>query len=230
MKKGPMPFLNIPVSTANIVYHVSFVALLVGAALVLLSATALVWSNSIRESDAARRLANLETTSAQANAEVLQARAEVVDANRHLAQANTAAAAAEKEAAQARESDKSVAVVVGREITAENCGLFINFVKTVSKGRVVVEAILSDPEALHFARQISAMLTSAGYDVGENFGSPTLLGQAPVGVEMKIRSMDEQPVYAGSLQKGLEFIGIDTSGSLDTTAGESVVIFVGAKR
>jgi hypothetical protein len=121
------------------------------------------------------------------------------------------------------------ATASGREITPENVGLFINFVKTVSKGRIVIEAIASNSEATHFARQIAAMLKSAGYDVEENYGSPTLLGPPPVGVGMIIRSMDEQPPYAGSLQRGLEFIGIATTGSLDTTAGDSVMIFVGSK-
>jgi hypothetical protein len=225
MKKKPMSLLTIPASTAEAVYHVSLIVLLAGIGLVFLAAIAVFWSGSIRDRALTERLANLDHTRAQADAEVLKAKAEVIEANRRAA-----AATADKEAAEIRlANDKPMAPVSGREITAENCGLFINYVSSVAKGRVVVEAISSNPEATHFAGQLSAMLKSAGYDVKENYGSPTLLGAAPVGVQMKIRSMEEQPVYAGALQKGLEFIGIDTSGSLDTTAGDSVMIFVGSK-
>ena len=40
--------------------------------------------------------------------------------------------------------------------------------------------------------------------------------------------MSSRP-YAGTLQRGLEFIGIETSGSLDDTAADVVIIFVGTK-
>jgi hypothetical protein len=92
-----------------------------------------------------------------------------------------------------------------------------------------VEAISTDAEAATFAHQVSDMLNGAGYTVAENFGSKVLLGNPPTGVEMRIRSMDDQPVYAGALQKGLEFIGIPTSGNLDNSAADSVIIFIGTK-
>jgi hypothetical protein len=230
MKEKPMSLLTVSASTADAVYHASLIILLAGTGLVFLSALALLWSGSVRDRDRMQRLAILETTGAQANAGFLKAKAEVAEANRQTAQAHAIAAAAENEVSQAKlANDQSPESTSGRQITAENCGLFINYVTNVAKGRVVLEAISSNREATHFAGQISAMLKSAGYEVQENYGSPTLLGLAPVGVQMKIRSMEDQPVYAGSLQKGLEFIGIDTSGSLDSTAGDSVMIFVGTK-
>ncbi len=54
-------------------------------------------------------------------------------------------------------------------------------------------------------------------------------GSPPTGIEIKIRSMDDQPLYAGTLQKALEFIGLSTSGALDDMAGDSVMLFVGTK-
>ena len=231
MTKKLMALFSIPASTANLIYNISFVSLVVGAALVLISATALVWSSSIRERDASERLALVETADARAAATTAKkAEADLTEATRLLAQANANAAAAEKEAAAAKlQTQKEQAPTSGRVISMDNRELFIDFVKTVGKGRVVTEAISSDPEAVSFTHQVSDMLTGAGYTVVENIGSHVLLGNPPVGVEMRIRSMEEQPPYAGSLQKGLEFIGIPTSGSLDSTAGDSVIIFIGTK-
>ena len=230
MKKEPMPLLNSTVATANLVYQVSLIVLLVGAGLVLASAIALIWSNTIRERDTNARLAGTGDINAQAHAEVLKAEAEVAAARKEVIAANTAAANVEKEIADVKQPGNSAkGVLAGRQLTVENCGLFINFVKTVSKGRVVIQAISTNTEATQFAKQISDMLGSAGYDVTENFGSTSLLGDQPVGVQMKIRSMAEQPVYAGSLQRGLEFIGIDTSGALDASAADAVILFIGSK-
>ena len=230
MKKEHMPLSTSTVAMANTVYHVSLIILLVGAGLVLVSAIALIWSNAIRERDTTARLAGLGEVNAQAHAEVVKAEAEVAAAHQEVIAATTATANVVKEIDELKLPGASAkSVVAGRQITLENCGLFINFVKTVSKGRVVIQAISTNAEATQFAKQISDMLGSAGYDVTENFGSTTLLGDQPVGVQMKIRSMEEQPVYAGSLQRGLEFIGIDTAGALDASAADAVILFIGSK-
>ena len=226
--------LSIPVSTANAIYYVSFITLLIGALVVLLSVATLAWSNSIRERDAAERLAQDESNDARTAQEAAKkAQADLAEATKLLAQADANAAAAQKEAAEAKaklqEGTAGAPAPGGREITLDNRELFIDFVKTVPKGRVVVEAISSDVDAVAFAHEVSDMLTGAGYTVVENFGSRVLLGAPPTGVEMRIRTMEDQPVYAGALQKGLEFIGIPTSGNLDNSAGDSVIIFVGTK-
>ncbi len=226
-----MSLFTIPVATANLIYHISFIALLAGTAVVMISATALVWTSSIRDRDASERLANVEADDARIEAAAAKkAQADLAEATRLLAQANATAAAAQKEAAEAKaQSQNQPATSSGRQVTLDNRELFIDFVKTVPKGRVVVEAISTDAEAVNFAHQVSDMLTGAGYIAVENYGSRELLGSPPNGVEMRIRSMDDQPVYAGALQKGLEFIGIPTSGNLDNTAGDSVIIFIGTK-
>jgi len=229
MNKKPMPLLNASASTANFVYQISLIVLLLGTGLVLISAIALIWSTSIRERETTEQLASVDGIRARADAEVAEAKAEVAAANKQVVEAKAAAATAEKELANAQQAGGAKPAIAGRQVTVENCGLFINFVKTVSKGRVEVQAISSNPEATQFAKQICDMLKSAGYDAVENFGSTTLLGEQPVGVQMKIRSMDDQPMYAGALQRGLEFVGIATSGALDVAAGDSVIIFVGSK-
>ncbi len=224
-----MPLLTATVSTANTVYQVSLIVLLVGAALVVVSAIAMIASNSIRERELNDRLASLADAAAKAKAEVQKANAEVATAHQQVIAAQTAEVKLEKEISDMKGGGALKPVLAGRQVTVENCGLFINFVKTAPKGRVVVEAISSNEEASQFAKQISDMVKSAGYDVTENFGSATLLGDQPVGVQMKIRSMEEQPAYAGSLQRGLEFIGINTTGALDASAGDEVVLYIGSK-
>jgi hypothetical protein len=228
--KKPMPPSALPASTADLVHWLSLVALLAGAAVVLLAAIGLVWSGGVRERAAAQRMAELDAAKANASVELAKVRGELAGANERAVRAEALVQAAKKESILPKEPTQAMqAIAPGREISADNAGIFINFVKTVAKGRVVVQAIASNTEATHYAAEVTAMLRSAGYDVDQNFGSVTLLGQPPVGVQMKIRSMEEQPMYAGTLQKGLEFIGIDTTGVLDAAAGDSVIIFVGDK-
>jgi hypothetical protein len=57
MKKRPMLLFNLSASSANVVYHVSLIALFIGTALALVSAVTLLWSGSIRERALAERLA-----------------------------------------------------------------------------------------------------------------------------------------------------------------------------
>ena len=219
---------------ADLVYNLSFITLLIATVVVLLSAGALVWSSGVREKDVEDRIAQVKAADTRAADDAAKkAQADLAEATHLLAQANANAAAAQKEAAEAKAQNAKAPVTAsstsGRQITLDNRELFIDFVKTVSKGHVVVEAISTDAEAVTFAHQVADMLNGAGYEVAENIGSKVLLGAPPTGVEMRIRSMDEQPVYAGALQKGLEFIGIPTSGNLDSTAADSVIIFIGTK-
>ena len=230
MKKKSMSLFALPVSTANLIYNISFIALLIGAVMVLASASALIWSSQVRDQDATDRIAALASAEAQAHAAMEKAQADLAESTRQLTQANAARADAEKEAAAVKaEPSKAAQPIAGRTITLDNRELFIDFVKTVSKGKVVVQAITSDPEASRYAHQVADMLQGAGYGVVENYGSAVLLGNAPVGVEMRIQSMEAQPLYAGSLQKGLEFVGIPTSGALDPAAADAVIIFIGSK-
>jgi hypothetical protein len=218
--KRSMSLFDVPLSTANSIYNLSFVVLLGGIALVLISTVSLIWSGMIKERYASETIAQNEAAAAQANAALQKAKADAAEASRQLTQAKAAATALEQETPKT--------LPTGREIPPEKRDLFKAFVKDSSKGKVFIGSVSADSEAANYARQISEMLTGAGYTVVDK---TDLLPpeESPVGVHIRIKSMAEQPIYAGSLQKGLESIGIDTAGELDDAAEDSVLIIVGSK-
>jgi hypothetical protein len=116
-----------------------------------------------------------------------------------------------------------------REVTPMARDQFKTFVKSFTKGRVFIDCVTSSPEAAYYAGEISDLLKDAGYIVEQKSTSPSTSDYAPSGVQMKIKSLAEQPVYAGTLQRGLEYIGINTTGELDDAAEDSVLIYVGTK-
>ena len=74
------------------------------------------------------------------------------------------------------------------------------------------------------------MLTDAGYLVVPKDGPTIPIQNTTLGVHIRIRSMSHQPAYAGSLQKGLEYIGIDTAGELDdANAGKRPAAHAGCR-
>ena len=229
--KAPMSLFDVPLSTADSIYHLAVVVLVGGIALVLISTVSIIWSGVVRERYAAQRLAQNEAAIAQANLALKKAREQAADADNLLAQAKVEAAALEKQQqAAAAAFATSAASSGGREITLEKRDLFKLFVRDFSKGRVFVGCTAeSDPEAANFTKELEQMLTDAGYQVVPKIGPANPADTATTGVHIRIRSMANQPLYAGSLQKGLEAIGIETAGELDDAAEDSVLILVGGK-
>jgi hypothetical protein len=206
---------------ANAVYNFSLIVLILGIVLVVFSAGALVWSGTIKEREASQKLANDEIAIAQSKAALELAKADLAETNKRLAES-------EKEGSEAKfEETKLKSAASWREITPEQRDLFAAFVKDFPKGKVLIDTVVANPEAANYARQMSDMLKGVGYTVVEKYSTADAAGPPPVGIQMKIKSMDEQPVYAGSLQKALEYIDIDTAGSLDDRAENAVLIFVG---
>jgi hypothetical protein len=175
----------------------------------------------MKERHASQRLANDEIAIAQSKAALKVAKADLAETNKRLVEA-------EKEGSEAKfEETKLKSAASWREITPEQRDLFAAFAKDFPKGKVLIDTVVANPEAANYARQLSDMLKEVGYTVVEKYSSAVPSGPPPVGIQMKIRSMAEQPVYAGSLQKALEYIDIDTAGSLDDRAENAVLIFVG---
>jgi hypothetical protein len=228
--KRLMPTVDVPLSLANTIYNLSIIVLIGGSALVFCSAIGMVWSSVVRERHAvAEKAASIEVIRAQANAAVERAKADAAEANTQLALAN-AAVAAQKAAADAKVgTDKPGPPGSYREITAEARDQFKTFVKSFAKGRVFMDCVTTNPESTYYAGEISDMLKDAGYIVEQKSTSTLSAADAPSGVQMKIKSLAEQPVYAGTLQRGLEYIGINTTGELDDAAEDSVLIYVGNK-
>jgi hypothetical protein len=236
---------NISLNTANVIYTGANILLIGGAVLSVIGAFTVFWAGGIRERFADERISSNEAVAqtakgdaAKANREAAEATARAEEAKRNAAdvglqaaQANERAAHLEKDAAQAHlETEKLKALVSWREILPENKERFRMLTKNLLKGQVIVSSIAGNSEAANFARQISEMLKSSGYNVSENFASEmTFGGTPPTGVILKVKSADAVPLYAGPLQQSLKDIGIDSPGNIDGMAGDSVVIFVGNK-
>ena len=146
---------------------------------VLISALTLLWSGlHPGKTIWSSRLANLETTNAQANDEVAKAHADLIDARQQLTVANGATAKAEKEAARCQARRQACRRNLGPANHRRELWPVHQFCpRTVLKGKIILETNSSDAEAVSFARQMADMLKSAGYDIDENFGSPDAPGQ-----------------------------------------------------
>lgn len=220
-----MSLFDVPLSTANSVYNLSVVVLVGGIALVMISMLSMVWSTVVKERYSAQRIAQNEAAVAQANLALQKAREDAMAASKLLTEAQATAAQLEKE----REQSPATPTPAGRSVSPERRELFKLFVKDFSKGRVLIGCTQSDPEAVNYMKQLSEMLSAAGYTVVPKNGAMIPIQNSTLGVHVRIRSMGQQPSYAGSLQKGLEYIGIETAGELDDAAEDAVLILVGSR-
>ena len=216
-----MSLFNVPLSTANSVYNLSVVILVGGIALVFISLLSMLWSSVVKQKYAEQRIAQNEAAVSQAREALLKAREDAAAASKLLTAAKEAAADLQKQ----REESPAF---TGREISADKRDLFKLFVRDFSKGRILIACTSDNPEAENYMKQLAEMLDSAGYTVVPKTG-PTIPIPNSRGVHIRIRSMAQQPAYAGSLQKGLEYIGVDTAGELDDAAEDAVLILVGSK-
>jgi hypothetical protein len=229
--KRIMPTFDVPLSLANSIYNLSITVLIGGTALVFFSALGVIWSGIVKERHAEEKPANINPVTSQANIALEKAKAELADAKQQLALANAATVSAQKEAADSRkEMERLKTLGSWRVITPDAREQFKTFTKTFAKGTVFLDSVRTNPEAADYAGQISDLLKDAGYTVVEKSTSTMVRPEdAPLGVQMKIKNLAAQPAYAGTLQRGLEYIGIVTTGELDDAAEDSVLIFVGNK-
>jgi hypothetical protein len=225
-----MPTFDVPLSLANSIYNLSITVLIGGTALVFFSALGVIWSSIVKERLADEKAAHTELITTQANAALQKANAELAEAKKELALATTATTTARTGTAGTQPVvDKVRPPGSYREITPEARDQFLTFVKTFAKGRVFMDWVQTNPEAADYAGQIADLLKEAGYTVVNKSTSTLTMADAPSGVIMKIKSMYAQPPYAGTLQRGMEYIGINSTGELDDAAEDSVLIFIGNK-
>jgi len=229
--KRLMTTFDVPLPLANSIYNLSLTVLIGGSVLVLFSALALLWSGMIKDRHATEDTTKLQSAANQASATLEKTKAELTETTKQLADAKAAVAAALKSAKGTPSAaiEKPRAPGSYREITPEAREQFVTFVKTFAKGKVFLDWVGANPEATDYAGQISDLLKEAGYTVDVKSTSTTTVADAPIGVQMKIKNIYTQPSYAGTLQRGLEYISINPTGELDDAAEDAVLIFVGNK-
>jgi hypothetical protein len=144
-----MPLLAISNSSANSIYSLSGIVLVVGAVLTLLGTIGAIWSSGIRERFADERIATNEAQTAKANADAAHA-------NEHAAQL-------EKEAAEAQLKLEDLRrQVAPRQVNRE---VFLSLIKGQPKAPVELVYLRDDPECFDVAQQIWRLLQDAGWQV-----------------------------------------------------------------
>lgn len=96
------------------------------------------------------------------------------------------------------------------------------------KGDVEVQITAGDAEAQQFAAEIGQLLQSAGWTIQNQ--SSAVFSPAPTGLIVQVRDRDQQPMYAGVLQRALDKIGITAKGNYNPDVPPGVTrIIVGRK-
>jgi hypothetical protein len=96
------------------------------------------------------------------------------------------------------------------------------------KGDVEVQITAGDAEAQQFAAEIGQLLQSAGWTIQHQ--SSAVFSPAPTGLILQVRDRDQQPMYAGVLQRALDKIGIAARGGYNPDVPPGVTrLIVGRK-
>lgn len=94
------------------------------------------------------------------------------------------------------------------------------------KGKVGVWVTTGDPEAYTFASQLWNALKDAGFDVGSQLTPFTTYGPPPVGATIQIRDKDNEPPFAGAIQRALEDAGIKPGAEVSLFCPDANVVCI----
>ncbi|HEX8072890.1 MAG TPA: hypothetical protein VF546_23290 [Pyrinomonadaceae bacterium] len=149
---------------------------------------------------------NLELRSGVANLEIeaANARAEQQRIQTELAKQQIRAANAEAALLKLKEEIKD------RDLTAEQRGRLLEFLRANPRGTVRLAIPLNNAEAMSFALILSGALKEGGWnvtDIGQIAGV-----QFVPGLSLVVESAEESPSYAGVLQRALGLIGLPAEG------------------
>jgi hypothetical protein len=145
--------------------------------------------------------------------EKLETSTTIAALNRDRAELDKARADAQNAAAQATSQLSALRTAIEergpRTITAQRAKLVALLSPSrIPKPKIVVNSLLTDPEAAQFGEMIIDALRAAGYTVSEAAFGNRSLGYSRPGAFMWVRSLKNQPKGAGSLQVAFKRIGI----------------------
>ena len=177
------------------------------------------------EQDKAQRLAQLEAELAKARqsdeaktVRVTQLEKDIAAAQRVIQENADRIAKMDAELTRTRQAAEEAKAVAGkleaeqkpRAITPEQRLTFLEAVRGQSRGPVIVSAIFFNSETHEFGKQITKLLTDAGFTLLEdeplNFFTT---GRPPSGVRIGFKSESNEPAHVATLLKGFRAIGLD---------------------
>jgi hypothetical protein len=123
-------------------------------------------------------------------------------------------------------------VTPDRTITEEDRAKFISLIKGVPSGNVEVWVNGSaGAETIDYAEEIRQMVGACGYNVGRQCAMGFGTGIIPKGVYVGIKTITNQPPFAGAIQRALIAIGINAKGyeKSDIKDNQTMEIYVGQK-
>lgn len=100
-----------------------------------------------------------------------------------------------------------------RVLTDTQRGQLITFLQGKLKGRVVIKAGVTAPDARAYAEELRGVLVQEGWTV--RIDNAMFAGPNTVGVWITVKDADKAPIAAGLLQNALKAAGIDARGQHD---------------
>lgn len=163
--------LDLSLPTANVLFGLSNIALIVGTVLALVGTIGIFWTTGIRDRYADERISNNE--------------AQTATANRGAAEATERANALAKEAEHERlERLKLEAEIAPRRLTREQHEAIATALNRFAGRRVMVTSYSLDAESAILTKQVIEALQAAGLKVADGTSSLMQMGAFYVGIHV----------------------------------------------
>jgi hypothetical protein len=193
--------LDISLSTANTLFGLANLILVLGTVFVLAGTIGAIWTSSIKERYADERISGNEATTASARADAERARADAAKANESteiLRQSNLALQAdVERERAARLKLEGKIAP---RHLSDGQKAALLAALKAFKGQKIDVVCLLGDSEGKAFALEFDAIFRAAGWDDGGGSGinQAVIDPPEPVGIEV---TLNQAEVQAGRVPK-----------------------------
>lgn len=229
-----MPLMTISEDAAGIIQTVSNVALIIGSILALLGTIGVFWSQGVLSRYGAERQSQHELKIEEAKGDAAKAQESAANATIESDKLKVVVAEAELKRAQAeRELLELKERLAPRAISTEQKQQFSDFVKDAAKGKVRINALVGDNEAVAFAQTLKALLSDNGFTVDEVIGGFMSAGAPVSGIQLRIKSAAAPPAHSGTLQQGLKHIGVTAPAQVEAPElpmeGDTVRVYVYGK-
>ena len=187
---------------------IPIVGALIGGMFVLASVKVNDRITELTQQENEQRISRSETVATTANTKMLETQARLEEAKKGLEELKDTQAP--------------------RVISVQEQQAFLNFVASKPKGKVKIGSMPNDVEGYNFALQLSAMLSSSGFEVDKVIGVWQMSGKPFTGLRVSSASI-KPPLYLWSIVDGLKSIGIESLPIADPYAEDGVIIVVGPK-
>ena len=195
---------------------------------------------SLRLAQTETELAAARRLEAAQSSHLTKTEAELAEVRRSEAAKSSRLAQVEAELAAARRSAEETNALVKqlehkqgpRTITSEQRSQFLNAVRGLPTGKVIVSAFFDNKETREFAAQILSLLNAAGFNIIERAPLNFFTTSRPSsGVRIGCEDMNNPPPHFDTVREGLRAIGVDapTTGLVNAQQDDVVEIQITPK-